>query len=170
MKLFHTFCLTISVLLVNAQSSSVFDANYFNLGNTSPLIEVGKGINITDVYKPTNHCFVGVAPKLKAAQGGQKTSIEYYYIKNEAEYNTLKNQGASGQISYLNLFSLGGGYNSSLSTKSNATIERIVIIAKIDFGIYTLSGDPQLKPEAKALLAKSRYNDFVEQYISDKQD
>jgi hypothetical protein len=158
------FVLSILSLKLFSQSASVFDASYFNLGNTSPLIEVGKGINITDVYKPTKHCFVGITPKLKPAQGGQKTSINYYYTKNEAQYNTLKNQGTSGQISYLNMFSIGGSSSSYFSSKSSAAVERIIIIAKVDFGIYTLSGDPQLNPEAKNLIAKSKYSDFIDQY------
>jgi hypothetical protein len=165
MKQFISLLCTVIILQLHAQSVSVFDANYFNMGNTAPLIEVGKGINITDVYKPTKHCFINATQlKLKPAQSGQKTTINYYYTKTEAQYNTLKNQGTSGQVSYLNLFSIGLSNNSSFSTKSNSTVERIVIEAKVDFGLYTLNGDPQLKPEAQALISKNKYSDFIDLY------
>ncbi len=146
-----------------SQSASVFDASYFDMGNTKPSIEIGKGINITDVYKPTKFCFIAT-PKLKATQNSQQTSINYYYTKNEAQYNTLKSQGTSGQVSYLNMFSIGGSSNSSNSTKSSVMVERIVILAKVDFGIYTLVGEPLLKPEAKALITNSKFNDFIDLY------
>lgn len=70
----------------------------------------------------------------------------------------------SGQISYLNLFSLGGSSFSSFSSRSSHITERIIIVAKVDFGLFTLSAEPVLKPEAKALITKSKYDDFIDHY------
>lgn len=165
MKKLITGILIITINLALAQSTSVFDANYFNMGNKTPLIELGKGFNVTDVYKPTKDCFVNRnATKLIRIQSGQETSIKYFYTKTDDQYNTLKNQGVSGQISYLNLFNVGGSTNSTSLSKSSQVTERIVIVAKVDFGLFTLSADPILKPEAKALIVKTKYDDFIEYY------
>ena len=43
--------------LLKSQSTSVFDANYFNKANTSPPIRVGKGFHINDIYRQTKQCF-----------------------------------------------------------------------------------------------------------------
>ena len=147
------------------QSASVFDANYFNLGNTSPLIEVGKGINITDVYKPTKYCFMPLkTTKLKSSGAGTKTSINIYYTKNENQYSTLRNFGSSGSVGCLSLFSVGGSEFSSYFTKASQNVERIVFVAKVDFGLFSLSDNPVLRPEPKALLTKSKYAEFIDQY------
>lgn len=82
MKLLLTIFLLIFASQIKSQSSSVFEANYFNMGDKTPLIEIGKGFNVTDVYKPTIHCFVNPnSAKLKRAQSGQRTSIRYFILK-----------------------------------------------------------------------------------------
>jgi hypothetical protein len=159
------FLLLLPTIHLFSQSICVFDACYFSRDGKNPLLEVGKGFNVTDVYKPTKHCFSNTSLlKLKRTQPGTKTVIDYYYTKTDREYNTLKNQGVSGQVSYLNLFSLGSSYLSSYSNFDIASVERIVFIVKVDFGLFTLPTDPILKPEAKNLITKEKYNDFVDLY------
>jgi len=101
--------LFLSCSLTIAQSTSVFDANYFNNDNAQPPIRVGKGFHINDVYKQTRTCFVpGSADqsKLIAQQSGQKSFINLYYTKTEEDYSKLKTNGISGKVSFLSLFSL----------------------------------------------------------------
>lgn len=40
-----------------SQTNSVFDANYFDINGSSPPVKIGKGFNISDVYKQTKPCF-----------------------------------------------------------------------------------------------------------------
>lgn len=174
MNRLHTLVFVTSILLfagaiaVKAQSTSVFDANYFNTDNTAPPIKVGKGFHINDIYKQTRSCFTPASsdPKKLTPQqaGGKKTAIRFFYTKTNAQYNEFKTKGYSGKVSFLNLFSLGGSKLEEFSTKSIVNDERIIFTATVDFGIYSFDTEPVLIPEAKALITKNSVQDFVKMY------
>ena len=86
--------LTVTTLL-NAQSTSVFDANYFDKDNTAPPIKIGKGFHMNDIYKQTRSCFTSETAnpnKLTSMQtGGKKTNIKLFYTKTNEDYNILGN-------------------------------------------------------------------------------
>jgi hypothetical protein len=110
-----------SVTSLRAQSTSVFDASYFDKGNTAPPIKIGKGFHMNDIYKQTRSCFTPETAnpnKLTAQQtGGVKTNIKLFYTKDNEEYNLFKSSGASGKVSFLNLFSIGGKKLEEFSNK-----------------------------------------------------
>ncbi|MBL7937286.1 MAG: hypothetical protein JNM51_15865, partial [Bacteroidia bacterium] len=154
--------------VVNGQSTSVFDANYFNKENTTPPIRVGKGFHINDIYKQTRGCFTTESCKndnLTAQQsGGKKTTIKVYHTQTNQEYNVFKRKGASGKISFLNLFSVGGQNLEEYANKEVQDLERIIFNANVDFGTYEYTNDLVLTDEAKALIAAKNLNDFVKFY------
>ena len=155
--------------LAFAQSTSVFDANYFSKGSEEPPIEVGKGFNITDVFKQTKHCFTpesSTRNKLKPKSTGVKTNISLHYTQDEKTYNYFKSNGVSGKVSYLNLFSLGGDKLQELTTNNNETTERLIFLAKVDFGVYSYDTDPILSAEAKSLITGNKFDEFVQLYGS----
>jgi hypothetical protein len=154
--------------VVNGQSTSVFDANYFNKENTTPPIRVGKGFHINDIYKQTRGCFTTESCKeenLKAQQsGGKKTTIKVYHTQTNQEYNVFKRKGASGKVSFLNLFSIGGQNLEEYANKEVQDLERIIFNANVDFGTYHYTNDLALTDDAKALVASKNLNDFVKFY------
>lgn len=159
------FCFTLFVNIGHGQSTSVFDANYFDKDNTAPPLKVGKGFHINDVYKQTRNCFTPETSKLSGLTsqqaGGKKTSIKIYHTNTNEEYNSLRKRGASGKISFLNLFSFGG---SKLEEYANTAIkqeERIIFAANVDFGTYSFDNEPQLSDEAKSLLDQKKLHEFV---------
>lgn len=165
-SIFLPFLLTASFSF--GQLSSVFDANYFSNDNLSPPIKIGKGFNINDVYKQTRSCFTTESAnpnKLTSQQtGGKKTSIRLYYTRTNEEFNKYKSHGASGKISFLNLFSLGGQKLEEYSTKTILEQERIIFTANVDFGIYSFDADPQMLPDAKNLIDQGKAQDFIKLY------
>lgn len=167
MKRLITFILILFCFVSFSQSTSVFDANYFNKNDATPPIKVGKGFHINDVYRQTRHCFTPESSnqdKLTKSQSGTTTKINLYYTKDEEEYNYLKHQGASGKISFLNLFSLGGDKLKEYSVKDESVVERITFVAKVDFGVYSFDYEPKLNQEAKDLIAQSKFEDFIQMY------
>lgn len=149
-----------------AQSSSVFEASYFSKDKTDPPLEAGKGFHINDVYKQTRHCFTTEScdeSKLKA-KGGRKSFVTVHYTETDEEYKLLQTKGVSGKVSYLNLFSLGGSKLQSFSSTEYGRKERLVFIAKTDFGMYTYPFEPVLLPEPKALIDQAKYDDFMQFY------
>src|SRR6218665_782554 len=159
--------LSISIFSI-AQSSSVFDANYFDKDNTAPPIKIGKGFHINDVYKQTKPCFTIASSgpdKLTPQQtGGKKTSIRLYYTRTNQEYNSFRTKGISGKVSFLNLFAANGQKLDEYSNKNITDEERIIFSANVDFGVYSFNVEPQLTPEAKALIEQKKLNDFVKYY------
>jgi hypothetical protein len=163
---YSVFFLLIPIFF-NAQSSSVFDANYFNQDDSEPPIRVGKGFNITDVFKQTRSCFTPETShqnKLKPQQSGQKASISFHYTKSDEEFNSFKTKGCSGQVSYLNLFSVGGSKLDQLANYSDNETERLIFVAKVDFGKYLFEEDPILNAESKALINDKKFDDFIQFY------
>lgn len=149
-----------------AQSSSVFEASYFSKNETDPPLEPGKGFHINDVYKQTRHCFTTESSdesKLKA-KGGKKFTLTVHYTENDEQYNLLKTMGVSGKVSYLNLFSLGGSKLESFSSNDYGREERLVFIAKTDFGMYSYPMELALLPEPKALIDQGKHDDFMQMY------
>ena len=136
--LFLTFSTT---TLLNAQSTSIFDASYFDKDNTTPPIKIGKGFHMNDIYKQTRSCFMSetVSPnKLTSQQGGgKKTSFNFFYTKNNEEFNVFKSRGISGKVVFLNLFSLGGQKLNEYSNKTIIDEERLIFTANVDFGVYS---------------------------------
>ena len=153
---------------LNAQSTSVFDANYFNKDNTTPPIKIGKGFHMTDIYKQTRSCFTAESAnssKLTAQQvGGKKTNIRLFYTKDNEEFNTFKSRGATGKVSYLSLFSMGGQKLEEFTNKVIKDEERLIFAANVDFGIYSFDTDPTLTPEAQELIKQKQLQDFVKMY------
>jgi len=162
------FLSALPILQVSAQSLSVFDANYFNHDNTAPPIKIGKGFHINDVYKQTRSCFTAASSnpsKLTSQQtGGKKTSIRLFYTRNTSEYNKFKSKGISGKVSFLNLFSSNGQKLEEFTTKEIQDEERIIFYADVDFGVYSFETDPQLTPDAKALIDQNKVQDFIKLY------
>lgn len=150
-----------------SQSTSVFDACYFKRDGIEPPLKSGKGFHINDVYKQTNYCFTTAScssSHLKPLEAGQKTMFNLYYTKNEEEFNNLKNTGNSGKISFLNIFSIGNQNLESFKSNAFQNVERLVLIGKIDFGIYAYDNDLILSPQAKALITKNKTAEFIELY------
>lgn len=150
-----------------SQSSSVFDAVYFE-NNSEPPIKIGRGFHINDIYRQTRSCFTtetSSMSKLTAQQtGGRTTSIKMFYTRTNSEYNDLKRRGRSGKVCFLNLFSLGG---QKLSEYANTTVhdkERLLLTINVDFGVYTFDKEPVLLPEAKSLISQNKLQDFVNMY------
>jgi hypothetical protein len=154
--------------LLNAQSTSVFDANYFDKENTSPPIKIGKGFHMNDIYKQTRSCFTTETAnpsKLTSQQtGGKKTNIKLFYTKTNEEYNIFKSRGASGKVSFLNLFSLGGQKLEEYANRVIIDEERLIFTANVDFGIYSFEIEPTLTADAKNLIEQNKLQDFVKMY------
>ncbi|HOY31992.1 MAG TPA: hypothetical protein PKW80_08950 [Bacteroidales bacterium] len=163
-----TFILTLTAFsFIHAQSTSVFDANYFNKDNLAPPIKIGKGFHINDIYKQTRSCFTSETSnpnKLTPQQTGKKTSIHLFYTKTNSEYNDFKKRGASGKVSFLNLFTLGGQKLEEYANKNIKDEERLIFNANVDFGVYSFQTDPQLITEAKSLITQKRFQDFISFY------
>lgn len=162
------FFLITTTICLTAQSTSVFDANYFDKDNTAPPLKIGKGFHINDVYKQTRGCFTPESCKqtnLTSEQtGGKKTSIKLYHTRTNDEYNSLRKRGASGKVSFLNLFSFGGSKLDEYANKSIKEEERIVFTANVDFGSYSFETEPQLTEEAKGLISQKKLQDFVKYF------
>ncbi|MCW3071113.1 MAG: hypothetical protein JWO44_1003 [Bacteroidetes bacterium] len=168
-NLFTILLFSITIIFqTHAQSSSVFDANYFNHDNTAPPIKIGKGFHINDVYKQTKSCFTAASSnpsKLTSQQtGGKKTSIRLFYTRTNEEYNKFKSKGISGKVSFLNLFSSSGQKLEEYTTKDIQNEEKIIFYADVDFGVYSFETDPQLTPDAKALIDQNKIQDFIKFY------
>lgn len=155
------------IITVSAQSSSVFDAAYFE-NNTEPPIKIGKGFHINDIYRQTRSCFTTETSnmsKLTAQQtGGKRTTIRMFYTKTNSEFNDLKRRGRSGKVSFLNLFSVGGQQLTEYSNTNVIDKERLVFTANVDFGVYTFDREPILTSEAKTLIAQDKLQEFVKMY------
>lgn len=156
------------LLIVNfslAQSTSVFDANYFKQDNTEPSLRVGKGFHINDVYKQTRSCFSSETTNrnnLVSQQiGGKKTTIKIFYTKSNEEYNLFKSKGSSGKVSFLNLFSAGGKKLEQMTAQETEGSERLIFYANVDFGVYSFDKDLELIPEAKSLIDQNKLQEFV---------
>jgi len=149
------------------QSSSVFDACYFKRDNTEPPLKAGKGFHINDVYKQTQYCFTPAScssARLKAQETSQKTNISLYYTQNDEQFNNLRNIGTSGKISFLNMFSVGSQNLETFSSKTFQNTERLVLVAKVDFGVYSFDNNLTLSPEAKTLITQNKTTEFIEAY------
>lgn len=160
-------CTTLAFSNTHAQSTSVFDATFFNKDNAEPPIKPGKGFHINDVYKQTKYCFTNETcrqDKLVRSQEGTKTTIKLFYTRNEEEYNSLKTQGASGKVSFLNLFSFDGSKLQEFTTKTDKSVEKLVFVAKVDFGVYSYDNDPVLAPEASDMIVQGRHDEFIQLY------
>lgn len=165
-KIITAFFIFIFISEINSQASSVFEASYFSKKETDPPLEAGKGFHINDVYKQTRHCFTPESvdeSKLKA-KSGMKTYVTVHYTETEEQYNLLKTKGVSGKVSYLNLFSLGGSKLESFSSSDYGRQERLVFIAKVDFGTYSYPIEPILLPEPKALIDQGKHDEFIQMY------
>lgn len=165
-KIIALFFVLTFISNVNAQSSSVFEASYFSKKETDPPLEAGKGFHINDVYKQTRHCFTPESAdesKLKA-KSGRKTYVTVHYTETDEQYNLLKTKGVSGKVSYLNLFSLGGSKLEDFSSSDFGRQERLVFIAKVDFGTYSYPIEPTLLPEPKALIDQGKHDEFIQMY------
>jgi hypothetical protein len=164
MKRIITFVLLLP-FLIQSQSSSVFDAAYFDKDNTAPPLKIGKGFHINDVYRQTRGCFIPETchqNKLTSQQtGGKKTTIKIYHTVTNEEYSSFRRRGASGKISFLNLFSIGGGKLEDYSNKQVKDEERIIFTANVDFGVYSFDLEPTLMDEAKQLVTDKKLDDFV---------
>lgn len=166
---FRKLFLFISIILVTkyslAQSTSVFDATYFNKANTAPPLKIGKGFHINDVYKQTRSCFTAETSKqsnLTSQQtGGKKTTIKFYHTTTNEEYKSFRKQGASGKVSFLNLFSFGGSTLEEYATNISKDEEKIIFTANVDFGIFLFDTEPTLTDEAKVLIDQTKLQDFV---------
>lgn len=153
-----------------AQSTSVFDANYFNTDDTEPSLKVGKGFHINDIYRQTKNCFksetIG-ANKLTSQQvGGKKTSIKLFYTKTNKDYNYYKSRGNTGSVSFLNLFEMNGKKLDEYSNSSIEEEERLIFTANVDFGIYSFDKEPVLTEEANNLIKQNKLQDFVKLFGS----
>jgi hypothetical protein len=152
----------------SAQSSSVFDANYFNTEDgKEPPLRVGKGFDITDTYRQTRFCFTKETcepASLTRQDNAQKTSITLHYTKSESEYQALKTNGKSGKVSFLNLFSIGGSTLEKYGYSTNEAKERLIFVAKVDFGKFEFGADPVLSPEAQALVDQKDFEKFISMY------
>ncbi|GGD24419.1 hypothetical protein [Flavobacterium orientale] len=148
-----------------AQSTSVFDANYFNTDNSQPSIKVGKGFHINDIYKQTKNCFKSetINPnKLTSQQvGGKKTSIKLFYTKSNKDFNDYKSRGNTGSVSFLNLFEFNGKKLDEYSNASIEEVERLIFSANVDFGIYSFDKEPILTDEANNLIKQNKLQEFV---------
>jgi hypothetical protein len=155
----------LSAGLTHGQSTSVFDANYFDKDNTTPPIRVGKGFHINDVYKQTRTCFTPESSKqtnLSSQQsGGKKTNIKIFHTKTNLEFNSFRKRGTSGKISFLNLFSFGGSKLEEFANKDVTNEERIIFNANVDFGMFSFDTEPLLTEEAKGLIDQKKLQDFV---------
>jgi len=152
-----------------AQSTSVFDANFFNQDNTSPPIKIGKGFHINDVYKQTKSCFTSESSgenQLTSQQStnSAKTNIKLYYTKTNSEYNSFKSQGVSGKVSYLNLFSAGADKLNQFFYTEEKEEEKLIFIANYDFGMSSFAVEPILTNEAKELISQNKIQEFVNYY------
>ena len=168
-KLITPLFIVISVInFAHAQSTSVFDANYFDKDNTTPPIRVGKGFHINDVYKQTRACFTPESSKqsnLTAQQsGGKKTTIKIFHTQSNIEFNNFRKRGASGKISFLNLFSFGGSKLEEYANKDVTEEERIIFNANVDFGVFSFETEPQLTDEAKGLKDQKKLDEFVKYF------
>lgn len=167
-----TFFISLGALFLYAafsfsQSTSVFAANYFNKDNAQPPLKVGKGFHINDVYKQTKFCFTPESSskeKLSQQESATTTNINLYYTEDDEQFHELQNQGGTGKISFLNLFSVGGSKLKEFASESYHSTERIVFVAKVDFGQYSFERDPTLEPEPKALIDQQKYDDFIGMY------
>ncbi|TND01027.1 MAG: hypothetical protein FD123_4299 [Bacteroidetes bacterium] len=167
MRYFNIVLFTCVSFLINAQSTSVFDACYFDRDGAKPPIKAGKGFHINDVYKQTRSCFTpeSVKPDLMTnSGGGSSTTIKVHYTSSEEEYYYLRTSGSSGKIGFLNLFSVGGSKLEQYATMEHQSTERLVFIARTDFGVYSYDTDPIILPEPKALLEGGKYGDFIDMY------
>ncbi len=148
-----------------SQSTSVFDANYFNSDNTEPSLRIGKGFHINDIYKQTKNCFKieTINPKNLTSQqvGGKKTNYKIFYTKNTKEFNDYKSKGNSGSVSFLNLFELEGKKLEEFSSNSAVEEERLIFTANVDFGIFSFAKEPILNDESKNLITQNKLQNFV---------
>ncbi len=163
------FSVSLSVNLIAQSSTSVFDANYFDKDNSAPPLKIGRGFHINDVYRQTKGCFTPESSKpsnLTPQQTAKKTTIKIYYTKTNEEYNAFRKRGASGKISFLNLFSAGGKKIEEYANKDITDEERIIFFANVDFGMYSYDIEPKLTDEAQSLIDQKKWGDFVGLYGS----
>ncbi len=164
--IFFMLLMSLNVLTFG-QSSSVMDASYFSRGGAEAPVRAGKGFDIRDVFKQTKNCFTKETSNsnlLKQTQQGQKTTITLHYTRNDDEYSLLQKSSSEGKISYLNLFSLGGSLLKEYSSRINTSHERLIFIAKVDFGKYEFDEEPVLTSEAKNLINQKKYQEFINLY------
>jgi len=152
-----------------SQSSSVFDANSFKKDNMEPPFQIGKGFDISDPYKQTRQCFTTETRNIQnlvRQQASFTTKINLYSTKTQQEFNSLRSTGFSGKVTYMNLFSLGADALTKMTKISNDNVERLIFVAKVDFGRFDLPTDPTLTPEAKLLIDSKNFKDFISFYGS----
>ena len=161
----------VSLFLLNtsifAQSSSVMDVTYFNRNETEAPVRVGKGFDIRDVFKQTRNCFTKETSSptlLKATQQSQKTSITLHYTKSDEEYNLLRKSSSEGKISHLNLFSAGGSLLTEFTSRVHKVQERLIFVAKVDFGSYEFESEPKFTTDAENLIAQKKFKEFINFY------
>ena len=151
-----------------AQNTSVIEANYFKNNNLEAPIEVGKGFNVTDIYKQTDRCFTNESSntnKLSASKTTNKTSsIKYYYTKTDTEFNNLIKNNFSGKIGFLSIFSLNTNNINNIEKNYTEENERIILKANVDFGVFSFANKPMLTNEAKAYITNNSFNEFIDHY------
>lgn len=155
--------------LIFAQSTSVFNASYFTKGDLEPPIRLGVGFDITDVFNPKNSCFMPESvskEKLTRTPGetGTNTVFNICYTKDESEFNSLQLNGISGKATFLNIFNVSASNTTESSSKFTQKTERLIIIAKVDFGKYFFEAEPALIPNAQTLIEEDKIEDFIRYY------
>lgn len=147
------------------QTTSVFDANYFESDGSIAPVKIGKGFNVNDIFKQTKTCFTAEScakSKLVSnSTGGKKTQIKLFYTKTNHDYNQLIKKGGSGRVSFLNLFSIGGERLKQFSSDISEEQERLIFTINVDFGVFSFANDPILNLEAEGLIKQKKAQEFV---------
>lgn len=152
MKIFHFL-----ILLLFPTFS--FSQNYFSACKEIPL-ELGAGFDITNPVELKQKAFessVSVYDEESA-----ETSISYTVIHNHREFQ--KQLEVDGAINARLLFvPLKGSLNIDESIYTSGEYTTLMFKAETHFGNKGFE-TYQLKPEAKALIDSSKFDDFIERY------
>lgn len=170
-KIFLTIALSVlSLISLNAQGRSSYDASFFKTEDQQAAIEIGKGFNITDPFSPTRNCFTSASRDLslirRQQQGGAKTNVKVYYTRNDYEFSKFNSNHYSANASFTNIFSLNASILDEMTSVSSKRAERLIFIATIDFGNYFYQDDPILTPDAQQLISEGNYEMFKSRYGS----
>jgi len=152
MKFFHCLLLLLS-------PSLSFSQNYFAASKEIPL-ELGAGFDITNPVELKQKAFETSASVYD--EESAETSITYTIIKNNREFQ--KQLEVDGAINARLLFvPIKGSLNLDESFYSSDEYTTLLFKAETHFGNKGFESY-NLKPEAKALIDSSKFDDFIERY------
>jgi hypothetical protein len=154
--------------LIQGQSLGYIRTSYFEQQSNRQPLRLGKGFDIRDIFSEKDFCFskenANVVSLTSQSTIPNLLKVKVYHCYKEQEYKTIKTNGYEGKIGFLNLFSVGHSESNENSHSNNSDVERLVFLAKCDFGKFDYGRNIPLIQEAQSLLNQKQNDKFIAKF------